>query len=131
MAIVCATVQPYMANASLLLVRGEYFLMRGAALLDRRVVGHLRVLGVLEVARGDYSLAFWSPTGVSTSVFEAPTLLRMCSGFESLLAIVAIAWAENFGVAMFRNVSAPERASRPTGVATLGLVTLSSPCRRS
>ena len=26
LAIVCATVQPYMANASLLFVRGEYFL---------------------------------------------------------------------------------------------------------
>ena len=26
-AIVCATVQPYMANASLLFVRGEYFLI--------------------------------------------------------------------------------------------------------
>ena len=48
----------------------------------------------------------------------------MCSGFQSLLAIVAIACAENFGVVMFRNVSAPERASRPTGVATVGSVTL-------
>ena len=69
-------------------------------------------------------MAFSSPTGVSTSVFEAPTLLRMCSGFQSLLAIVAIACAENFGVVMFRNVSAPERASRPTWAETVGSVTL-------
>ena len=48
---------------------------------------------------------------MSTSVLEAPTLLRMCSGFQSDLAIAAIACAENFGVVMFRNVSAPEPAS--------------------
>ena len=56
-------------------------------------------------------LAFSSPTGVSTSVFDAPTLLRMCSGFQSDFATAAIACAENFGVVMFRNVSAPEPAS--------------------
>ena len=44
----------------------------------------------------------------STSVFDAPTLLRMCSGFQPDLAAAAIACAENFGVVMFRNVSAPE-----------------------
>ena len=68
-------------------------------------------------------LAFSSPTGVSTSVLEAPTLLRMCSGFQSLLAIVAIASAENFGVVMFRNVSAPEPASLRICEVIVGSVT--------
>ena len=63
LAIVCATVQPYMANASLLFVRGEYFLIDGVVLLDRRVVGPLRVLGVLEVARGDDPLGVLEPDG--------------------------------------------------------------------
>ena len=69
-------------------------------------------------------LAFSSPTGLSTRFLSAPTLLRMCSGFQPHLATAAIAWAENFGVVMFRNVSAPERASRPTWAATVGSVTL-------
>ena len=56
-------------------------------------------------------LAFFSPTGFSTSAFDAPTLLRMCSGFQSSFATAAIACAENFGVVMLRNVSAPERFS--------------------
>ena len=58
--------------------------------------------------------AFSSPAGCSTSVFDAPTLLRMCSGFQSDLATATIACAENFGVVMLRNVSAPESASFDT-----------------
>ena len=35
----------------------------------------------------------------------------MCSGFQSDFATAAIDCAENFGVVMFRNVSAPDAAS--------------------
>ena len=69
------------------------------------------------------SLAFSSPTGSSTSFLDAPTLLRMCSGFQSDLAIAAIACAENFGVVMFRNVSAPEAASLRICEVIVGSVT--------
>ena len=41
--------------------------------------------------------AFSSPTGASTLVLDAPTLFRMCSGFQPDLATAAMAWAENFG----------------------------------
>ena len=48
----------------------------------------------------------------------------MWSGFQPLLATVAIAWAANFGVAMFRKCPHPDRASRPTWAETVGSVTL-------
>jgi len=68
-------------------------------------------------------LAFSKPTGLSTSDLEAPTLLRMCSGRQSDLAIVAIASAENFGVVMLRKVSAPEPASLRICEVIVGSVT--------
>ncbi len=47
----------------------------------------------------------------------------MCSGFQPSLSTATIAWAENFGVVMLRNVSAPESASFETCELTVGSVT--------
>jgi hypothetical protein len=67
--------------------------------------------------------AFSSPTGSSTSFFDAPTLLRMCSTFQPSFACAAIAWAENLGVVMLRNVSASLDASFAIWDDTVGSVT--------
>src|SRR4051794_17314698 len=62
-------------------------------------------------------LAEASPTGLNTSDLDADTLLIRCSGFHlPIFATVPIACAVGLGVAMSRNVSAPDRA----GLATCG-----------
>ena len=47
------------------------------------------------------------PAGLMTLPTEAETLLRRCSGFQSISAIFLIACAANFGVVMLKNTSAP------------------------
>ena len=53
------------------------------------------------------SCAFSKPAGLITLPTEAETLLRKCSGFQSISATFLIACAANFGVAMSTNTSAP------------------------
>ena len=67
--------------------------------------------------------AFSSPTGVSTSVLDAPDVVQDVQRLPADFATAAIAWAENFGVVMLRNVSAPEPASFDICEATVGSVT--------
>ena len=50
---------------------------------------------------------FSKPAGLITLPTEAETLLRMCSGFQSISAIFLIACAANFGVVTLKNTSAP------------------------
>ena len=63
------------------------------------------------------------PAGWSTSSFEADTLLMMCSTFQPSWSAATIACAPNFGVLMFRNVSASESASLDICEETVGSVT--------
>src|SRR3954469_1168799 len=123
-AIVVATVQPYMLKASSGSDLGKYFFRASRYSLTAGSLAHCAVCGSLKYAVEIAPFAFWSPTGLSTRFLSAPTLLRICSGFQPLLATVAIACAAGFGVVMLRNVSAPDRASRPTWGATVGSVTL-------
>src|SRR3954453_19162674 len=124
LAIVVATDHPYMLNASSGSDFGEYRLSAALYSLTAGSFAHFAVCGSLKYAVETIPLAFWSPTGLRTRFLSAPTLLRMCRGFQPDLPTAAMAWAENFGVVMSRKVSAPELESRSTCAATVGSVTL-------
>src|SRR3954449_4767454 len=124
LAIVVATDHPYMLNASSGSDFGEYRLSAALYSFTAGSFAHFAVCGSLKYAVEMMPFAFWSPTGFRTRFLSAPTLLRICKGFQPLLAPVASPWAAGFGVVMLRKVSAPECASRPTCGATVGSVML-------
>src|SRR3954447_21613241 len=77
LAMVWATVHPYMLKASSGSDFGEYFASADLYSLTAGSFAHLAVWGSLKYAVETMPFAFWSPTGLRTRFLSAPTLLRM------------------------------------------------------
>ncbi len=84
--IVFATAQPYTWNGSSGSARGSCFSSPSLYSIIAGSSAHCGSSGSMKYDVETMPWAFSSPTGSSTSFFEAPTLLRMCSTFQPSFA---------------------------------------------
>ena len=63
------------------------------------------------------------PAGSITAAVECETLFRKCTGFQPISCALRMAWAAAFGVATFRNASAPDAFAATIWLSTVASVT--------